>query len=1095
MQEIELSEFVPNLKYFRFGAIVGPGITLADHDLSELISLLVEETPVAESTSADLTRLIQQVIASGKTTDAVRGILEHTNATVSPMPGLQHLARLPLNAVVALTYDRFFEKAFSDWASENPARRTPTVLENPRHSAPPLTTPVFRLLGDPLSEYCVLTQGNERLLRQLLTPVARTFADNVRAGPILCFGLNPVRNIAADVVAALVAHRPTTPSRLIFLRGDPITKDSDFLRILSEYSVEATCIRATPGQLSSKIEELEAAAHSGRLAQIEQGRDTPAFEFFELSQSAVLVNAKTTSTIAATERERLTDLLFAPQVPKWDPLVHNLDLRRTLESEVLSSLTQSLEEGDDRRAHSVLLRGNCASGKTLLFKRVALELAKMRYTVVWLKPSNFSYSADSISRILEHAKNYDKDNSGFGVVVFQDDPIAFGSLTPSLISTLASNAGISIRLALALRNSDYQLMAREGGLAGTNVISDLSLSDVLDDDEWERMGALLVSSGIYATLQEAAMELRAARSHTSQDTLATLHMLVPKTRAAIRASIRNEHRRLGDSQALARALVESPELKQATCRRALEYVAVADHYRVTLPIEVLVNALNVTYNAWLDTVSPDGPVWGVLYSIEDSTFDSACYATRNSVVTEVIRDEINAGMSGRGGDVRVLRTLLAACTGSTTVYREFCLRLLVQNPAIQQLSGEEGEVLFETAIASLPYRDKTLLHHFGRWLRKNTRKTERAREVLNLALQADDPPYAARPERNEHIYTSIAALDVQEMRMGKLDAKKAIASVGEHLEAAREGSACDPFGAHVNGGLAVGVLAGLDRSSINHDAFKVAADALCEVHHTLLNTGHFTADPAKSEDHDAILLAEVEQQLLDQLDRVEDLRGSADQVWESGRSQLGFVTIARSMFKKARNTNAGDEFSKVIGYITACIGRIEQEHVPVDPRLRELLAQTYYYWQVRRMASGERPLNVDWRYINFNAIHATQSGVHLLPPLNAYLMAYSFAQLDRWDEARRLFSELRSIYLPANILFKPRDYLYSASGRPRVVQGTMSFEVQPLLSCADPEFEFLCEKKDTWPREGEIAHAHVMFSYAGPRAYRYDPTRITSDSQ
>ena len=58
-------------------------------------------------------------------------------------------------------------------------------------------------------------------------------------------------------------------------------------------------------------------------------------DFSEFSGLATVVNDHLISSIEASERNRLHELLFAPTQPNWDPYVHGLDFKRTVTNDIL----------------------------------------------------------------------------------------------------------------------------------------------------------------------------------------------------------------------------------------------------------------------------------------------------------------------------------------------------------------------------------------------------------------------------------------------------------------------------------------------------------------------------------------------------------------------------------------------------------------------------------------------------------------------------------------------------------------------------------------------------------------------------------------
>jgi hypothetical protein len=100
------------------------------------------------------------------------------------------------------------------------------------------------------------------------------------------------------------------------------------------------------------------------------------------SDIALLVGAST--AVKKEERQQLFEMLFAPTSVHWAPFVHRLDLERTLAGEVVDELDRHLS--GELPGSVAVLQGAAATGKTVLLKRVALDLACKGHLVLWIRP-------------------------------------------------------------------------------------------------------------------------------------------------------------------------------------------------------------------------------------------------------------------------------------------------------------------------------------------------------------------------------------------------------------------------------------------------------------------------------------------------------------------------------------------------------------------------------------------------------------------------------------------------------------------------------------------------------------------------------------
>src|SRR5262249_51565812 len=156
--------------------------------------------------------------------------------------------------------------------------------------------------------------------------------------------------------------------------------------------------------------------------------------------------------------------------------------------------------------------------------------------------------------------------------------------------------------------------------------------------------------GVAADKAAATVKLNESINHATSDTLSTLYWLLPGTRANIASSIRDEYNRLGDMAGLKTVILGSMKHSTELLQRAYQMVAVADNYRAAVPIEVLVSALGVGYDAWLEATSPESGAWGLFYDDESEVKDTICFHIRNALVTKFVVEAVNGGSFGHSGE-------------------------------------------------------------------------------------------------------------------------------------------------------------------------------------------------------------------------------------------------------------------------------------------------------------------------------------------------------------------------------------------------------------------------------------------------------------
>ncbi len=369
-------------------------------------------------------------------------------------------------------------------------------------------------------------------------------------------------------------------------------------------------------------------------------------------------------------------------------------------------------------------------------------------------------------------------------------------------------------------------------------------------------------------------------------------------RVNIATSIRDEYQRLGDMAGLRNVILGSVKHSTDLLRRAYEMIAVADHYRAALPIEVLVSALGVDYGEWRDATRPESGAWGLFYDDETEEEGTICFHVRNDVVTRFIVEAINGGAIGHSGELRVLHTLLSACHGrSLPVYREFCVRVLVPHHKLKRLNHEEGLSLFDAAIGALPFQDRTLVHQRGLWIKNVGGDPSEAKKVLTAALSTPIYPYASRSEAEEHIHTSLAATLLDEIDKNLVPLEEGKRDVLDHLAQARGSGFFNAKAVHVQANLILR-LAGKERSEASADFVAIINKGLADIDHTvLLLQGQ--ARESREAANDLIMLGDVRSEILSRTLPLEQLKTAALALWDEFRNPEGFVLVSRKLFAEA----------------------------------------------------------------------------------------------------------------------------------------------------------------------------------------------------
>lgn len=1054
----------------RLGLILGPSTTIYQGVLSDLATHLATKFSIKEA--GNYTGISERILDQAPDKEAhLRQSVKDFFANQKPSPILSHLAQVRWRAILSATLDPFFEEKFVAELERKLFKESVGVLVDPSTPPPPRSIPVYKLIGSIQRDGFVTTDANYLRRRPSWRIALRTFADHIQNAPVFCSGMADCPWILHDLLAEMMASAGA-PSTLFFLADDPTATDPKLLQLLDP----RTRVFKVPGTIGTVAQAISALAvkkitPASNTAKPAQPKGLPK----EYSDLVAIVGEHTRTSISLKERQRLHDLLFSPSVARWDPLVHGLDFQRTLGPELYRTISTLIGHGSKDSA--CILSGRSGSGKTMLLKRVALDLAKAGHLVLWFKTSFYQ---DTPKQIAQFFKDLAATYSGVTppVIIFLDDPLSMGSLFPrDIISSCQAN-GFRPFFVVGVRSSDWASKDKSDFIGSLSIAAVRDLADKLDPGELTRLPEYLVLLGACSSKQEAQTRVSDLNSTNSSDALSMLYWLLPETRSSIASSIQDEYFRLSDRASLSKILIGAIAGTSTLLKKAYEMVAVSDYYRTPLPIEVLVSALEVNYQEWLDAVFPTGPAWGLLYAEDSEDGLTICYRTRNNIVTKTLIEALNGGTLGHSGEVRVLSSLLGACTGTQATYREFCLKVLVSNESFEKLDFEDGLRLYERATESLPHPDKTLVHQKGLWIKRRGNDPDLATRIFKQALDTPNYPFANRSEADEHIHTSIAASLLDAIDAGKVDLAIGKDEILKHLARARSARFMNPSAVHVEANLTVRLADRLGESQIA-DIHHLVSRAMATVDQTLLILRPSKATGQHADD-DVRMLESVRDKLSLKYQNESELRKQADHLWNQYQSQHGFVLLGRRLFHLARKEDKGRAFKDALDYTREAMSRVESAAVAIAPELHQLAADILYRWRIQSH-SGRRPSEaIEWALLHDYAANASRAAHNTQEPFYKYLQALALSQLGRWPDATVLFTQLRQLGMPPELLWERRDWILGESNLPRRVQGTIKRGAsRTFLHVEELGNDFHIRRVDEWPREGEIAHAYIGISFAG----------------
>ena len=1058
----------------RVGLVLGPGAVYGTGVLRSLSQQLADSFAVPIRDRFD--QVGDEVLSRGISEELLRKEVHRFITSRTPIQTYHNLTSVGWTAVLSCCLDTVFDDDLRSASERRLMSHEVNVVTDFSKAVPPRTVPVFKLLGSVVRNDGVISTDTDSLKRATWLPVPRALVELTRGAPVLCLGMSDCPWVLWDLLGMMGAQATSSLSSLVLLADDPLAKDHTLRRLLHDRTALVTV--DTEIRVLLEIAEARQDTVAQQVLPLASPTESIGHALRSYSELVVVVGDRLKSGLEAGETNQLHELLFSPSQPRWDAFAHSLDFPRSLARELLSDVELLIASATSGSTACVLY-GGAASGKTTLLKRLAFDIANRGPDVLWMLPWFYQDTQSVLVELFKEVARVRSPKSR--LAVFMDDPIGCGALTAQDVVNAAESSGIEILLVTSARTSEWKTHDTQAFIGSLQVASQWEIPDNLDTDEWDALPSYLVTLGVFADNAAASQATGVSRSRRADDILTMLYWMVPATRIHISHSIKDEYFRLGDSAALTRVLVGDVTKNSSILQRAYELIAVAEHYRTPLPIEVLVSALDVRYDEWLDASSGSGAAWGLFYADYSGDGETISYRTRNSVVTDVIIKTINAGSAfNHSGELRALTTTLSACTGTQPVYREFCIRILVPSNRLERFEYLEGLSLYEAAAGALPYPDKTLEHHRGLWIKKHGKDPLTAKAALLKALETPVFPYASHGEADEHIFTSLAATELDAINQGVVDPEEGKRQVLNYLDRARSKAFFNPNAVHVEARLMLDLIR---TSGDTADRYALINRTVGLLDRTMLmlrtRASHKPMQLRVADD--VAFLEEARASIMQVAGDIETLPSEADDLFDTTGRQDGFILVARTLYQQAVDSQKGTGFNSAFEYCRKRIETIAAANAVPKAAFLEVILDIYYHWRIVRRAMIVTS-TIDWTLVKKHCDVILRSTA-TPDPFHEYLYAVSLAHLGQWAPASAMFATLRRNSLPRDIKWALRDFLLSEDGTPRRVQGEIKHAGdQNYLYVSDLHMDFMLSRAESWPKKGETAHAYISFSFAGPTA-------------
>lgn len=1078
----------------RPGLVLGPAASLHRTALEEIARDLVTQVP-GIGLSNDLRSYLDGVdIVKAKAPSELDRVvlwIRQELRTQQASLDLAHLVKTRWSACVSLTPDMLFESALRDRFDGLATSRTVTVIDHPSILPPPRTLPIYKLLGSLASDEIgrrLVTSKSELLLRQAAWPtMLATLTDHLRQAPLFLIGTESELDLTAKFLSTIYSRPPPHPGILLFLASDPAISDPTIASLALQHS-RVYQIECNVREFCRGLEDQREAQRELQLQRSGWSQESLGDSFLRLADFNDVVSIVPSQIHEGFDpdqhRKSLVDALFSPTSLDWVPYLADLPLERSQFPDLLQAIIEQCGRATHSYTPTIVVRGEAGVGKTTLLKHVAVNLARDGKIVLWLNRAtsdNWLGRFQNFLRQLGNIINENPDDQN-QIVVVCDDPWALRVSTPDLLSQLDRHT-FRGALVLGVRNTDA--LHQDSSDARLPKVPDyeLEVAYKLHPTEMASLQDFLVRIGAATDAQNARLIVESVRSDNATDILCSLWYLLPETRSQITASLQDEYQRLGMAQQSIEAVAHEASEIGGVAKLAYECVTVTSHLNIPLPMEVLVHALGIGFQEWLDMCVSGRPLWGLVYDEDDPDSESVVYRTRNEIVTRVLLNLLNAG-SGHAGEFRVLRKLVSACSSGLPQYRAFLVDLLVRRRVTleEMLSFEQGEELFTLAESTFPLPDRNLAHHHGLWLKNKGNDYSRAYEQLQRALNTPEYPGSRRSDPLEFVHTSMAATIVAGVKDGTHERESGLEIVKDHLRFASGSGFFNPHTAHVFANLLFELGVENIGAAPDKTCLEGLSEALHEIERTLQLIG--SGEKSKARHQKSIeMLHELQNRICNSVGSIERLEEIAVQIFNTSKGQAGFEALARRLLADACNSDKGTAYNGVKDYIASCLSLIKKAGEIPSAGLLATRLDLMVRW---RLQHPKGP--VDWALLRDDLDHVLRSPRYRDDVTKKFLLAVVFFHLEEYSAAEAQFSALRRTTTSAVMPHDVRAFYVNKEGMPRRFQGTAR-------KAHGQIYVYLPELRNDIPARGnpnvvagETVHVYVGFAIYGPTAVFRRPT-------
>lgn len=991
----------------RPGLVYGPLATIFPNSMALILDMINSRIGgVGPITEKNMPAVIDglRVSEPDKAVRIERFVKEEINK-LTGNTDIEWLVQAGWSVCISLTQDLLLESELENYNDAKPNSRTVTIIDHPSVRPQSRTIPIYKLLGsirnDSEGHSLVLAESDLLRRKNIWPSILSTCADYLQGSPLLFFGTDDVVDLVKDLLSNLSAMQSPSPNSLMFLKADPILKDPTIRSLCNSFSNIAV-VDATIREFSTALRNIKPRQKTLSLTQ----PDRKVSDIFSACSSilSLVPSASIDKDKALSYRQQLVDSLFRPNAIDWDPYLCDLDMVRDCVKDVDSAIDNIFTHRGTDVAPIVIVRGEAGVGKTTLLKRAAVNLSRKGYVSLWCKKNpidNWIRSYKELSQQLSELETVEKTKGG-QYLFFVDDPWAL-RIDPADLVACFDKCSAKVAFIFGIRNTEF---FNQGGQVYTlpyGMFESVEVPTKLSEVELENLSGLLLKIGAVSDCESASSLIKNIPTLNAEDILCSLWYLIPETRERLRESLQDEYHRLGAVNSSIAAFAQNVnQISGKSAQNAYEFVAVTSKYQIGLPMELLVRALKISYEEFIEMTIDGKPLWGLIYDEKDDQNETVLFRTRNEIVTRVLLQLVNGGV-GHAGEFRVLKSLLKACDIGSQVYRDFVIEVLVRSSKDMEkyFSFEQGLELFNVAQSALPYEDRLLEHHKGIWVHRVGKDDQKAYEQFEKALETQQYPGSEREAHAEHIHTSMAASVVGLVKSGKQAPDVGFELVQDHIQQALNPRIFNAHAGHVSANLLYEMAQQQGILEDNSVGISCYAAALHEVEKALQAIGAYRKNNAKSK-KSMEMLKDLQLKIVESIPEDSALEEHAYSMFEKYRSQRGFELLLRKKLAAAEFVDKGSAYNSVRENFSTIITFIENSGESVSVDLLVIRVDLMIRWRLQRPSGS-----IDWIKMQQDIETVLQAPKYRDNPILYFYHAVALFHLGKIEQSNAIFAILR----------------------------------------------------------------------------------------